>query len=156
MGDYIDFSALDVLSDNFKKAKEKMPERIKKFHEDVADDAKRAVDRAIDSTLNDGRNTIKNMQVKDTGHSSGYAKVRPKGVGENAGAGQNSPGAITRYTDKGHRIRPPGDGENYRPRIKVPYVHGREYYAKARAELQGSLAKHSTALTEEIKADLEE
>lgn len=66
------------------------------------------------------------------GSRLGYVAVRARGSTSGGGVGANSAGAITNYTENGHRIRRPSalkrDGYRYRPRVKVAAVRGYHYY----------------------------
>jgi hypothetical protein len=75
-------------------------------------------------------------QSYHVGSLRGYVSVRAIGSGEGASIGKNSPGAITNYTENGHRIRKPSSSgkRRYRPRITVPAVNGYHYYHRAEGE----------------------
>lgn len=144
-------NGLDSLDRSFKELLGKAPEKRKELHERIADRLKETIDAKIVERLDDSNGKVQGYQEKAVGSGGGYAAVRPvKGR-----AGANSPGAITNYLEGGHRIRPPTGGKDYRPRINVPYVEGRFFYASASAEAERVALEEAEQFADELADMLE-
>lgn len=71
------------------------------------------------------------------------------------GTGEGSVGAITNYLESGHKIRPPGGGKDYRPRINVPYVKGYFFYEAAGVEAERIALEEAERFADELADMLE-
>ena len=73
------------------------------------------------------------------------------------GSGRDSPGAITRYLEVGHRIRKPkkAGAKGYRPRIRVAAVAGRFFYKSADAQKEGIINAELKKLEKELAENLD-
>lgn len=153
----VDKTALLELYLALEKVGEGMSDKRREFHKKAATVLEQELHRAIDSSgLDDSRNTVKGWQTKKVGSGGGYALVRAKGSREGAEVGRDGPGAKTNYTDQGHNIREPsGKAKNYRPRINVPYVKGRNYYRAAQISAEGKIIQQANQLADEIVRELE-
>ncbi len=97
------------------------------------------------SGMKNGGGRLQSWQKYYVGSKRGYVAVRAIA----AGSRDNSPGAITNYTENGHRIRRPSGSakQKRRSRAKVPAVPGYHYYraAAAEAEQRGTAALEQLA-----------
>lgn len=138
----VNLSELESLSQALNELLEEFPEMRRELHEQLGKLAKHEVDNAINASgLNDSNGKIRRWQEIYIGSKGGYAAVRPIYTS----TGENSPGAITRYLNQGHRIRGFNkvqsgrhrrQGGGYRPRIRVSYVNGFHFYGTANITLE--------------------
>lgn len=150
--DSIILEGLDELTDRLNQILKEFPEKRKELHERLAVMIKETVDSSITAAgFRDGGEMLKRMQERYVGSGGGYAAVRPT----NKTTGDNSPGAITRYNEDGHKIRKSEHGKGYRPRIKTPYVNGRHFYANAESEVESKAIKLAEDFVKEIAGRLE-
>lgn len=142
---------LNYLGPSFGEFLKKAPKKRREMHERIAIRIKSVVNAEIEECLGDTNSTVRNWQVPTAGTLGGYAAVRPiKGE-----IGDNSPGAITNYLEGGHRIRPPGGGKDYHPRINVPYVKGHFFYEFAGAEAERAALEEAERFADELADMLE-
>ena len=147
----LEIKGLDELVSRIEKVVENMPERRRKLHTTLAERLKASVDAEIAVSVNDSHGKIRSWQEAKVGSGGGYAAVRAvKG-----GSGADSPGAITNYLESGHKIRPAGSGKNYRPRIRVPYVNGKHFYAAVRGRIAGEVMAAGEDFIKEIARDIQ-
>lgn len=134
--DLMDFSS------DLSKILDQIPELRRELHEELAEMLQLEVRQEINnSNFNHGGNKLRRWQQMHVGSYGGYAAVRPvnKRVGEYSATGDNSPGAITNYNEGGHRIRSPkGKAKRYKPKIKISYVDGRNFYQRARVNAESA------------------
>lgn len=109
-----------------------LPGARRELHHDLAALLKEEVDANITESVVDSRGKIRRWQQPHVGSRGGYAAIRAIGSTEGAPTGKDSPGAITNYLESGHKIRLPGGGKRYRPKINVLYVNGRHFYQSTR------------------------
>lgn len=131
----INLSALDGLTKDLDALLEKMPQKNRELHEELAQLAKAEVDAQIAASgVNDSSGKIKGWQEPHVGSRGGYAAVRAS----DAGTGDNSPGAITNYHESGYKTRKPtGSAKRPQPgKSKMPYVDGRHFYQKAQTAVE--------------------
>lgn len=147
----IELKELEKFDKRLEEIINKIPEFKRQIHTEAAAMLKRRIDSAINTSLSDSSGHIKNWQEEDTGSGGGYAVIRPK----KGAVGADSPGAITNYLEGGHKIRPGGQGKDYRPRIKVPYVSGRHFYAEVRAGIVGDCITLANELADKVKEGIE-
>lgn len=148
----ISLSGLDGLTKDLDTLLEKMPEKNRDLHEELAQLAKAEVDAQISASgVNDSSGKIKSWQEPHVGSRGGYAAVRAS----DAGTGDNSPGAITNYLGSGHKIRRPGGrSKRYWPAIKKPYVNGRHFYQKAQTSVESKAITVTNRFTEDLAKEL--
>ena len=147
----VEFRELDKFTKDIGSLLEKAPQKRRELHGKIADLLKQEVDSNISSSVNDSQGKIKGWQEKYVGSGGGYAAVRPIG----GISGKTSPAAITGYLENGHRIRrPSGTNKKYYPRIKVPYVDGRHFYAKTRATIEGKVISLVEDFADELTKEL--
>ena len=125
----------DTLLQSYPKAKGTVLERI---GEELLEEVRRNIDNA---GMHIERGNLAKWQSYYVGSKQGYAAVRAVGSAEGYSPGPNSPGAITNYTENGHRVRPPsrsrGGTWEYRRRVKKPSVDGYHYYHRSRQNSEG-------------------
>lgn len=160
-----------LLEDCFTDVLLKSPEKRKELHERIADRIKDAVDEKIELGLKGRKNhsaknkkkddeepnyqMVQNWQEQVVGSRGGYAAVRPLSGKNGGGTGAGSVGAITNYLESGHKIRPPGGGKDYRPRINVPYVKGYFFYEAAGVEAERIALEEAERFADELADMLE-
>lgn len=121
------------------------PERNRTLHEMLGEvmlpELRRQipVERGVHTYRTPG--TVRTWQYKQVGSRGGYVALRPyrsrqsgaTGAVFTAGRARDN---ITIYVNSGHRIRRPRGGDpKYRPRIRVPYVDGIEFYSAAEEQV---------------------
>lgn len=86
---------------------------------------KRAVyDSMAASGLKARSGRVRSWQTRYDGSGGGYTAVRPL-----PGGGDDGPGAITSYLERGHRVRfPSGRAERYQPRVQVARARAYWFY----------------------------
>ena len=127
------------------------PALRRELHEDLAKLAKQEVDAAIAASgVGDSGGRVRQWQVAHVGSRGGYAAVRPAGGKEGAEIGPNGPGAVTNYLEGGHKIRGPGGGKGYRPRIRVSYVNGFHFYETARTSFEAKALRRAEGFAERL------
>lgn len=148
----INLSALDGLTKDLDALLEKMPEKNRELHEQLADLAKQEVDAQIlASGVNDSNGTVRGWQQKYVGSSGGYAAVRPA----DTSGGSKSPGAVTNYLELGHPIRKPGGAaKRYRPAIKKSFVDGFHFYRVARASVESKAIELTNRFADDLVKEL--
>ena len=134
----IEMSDLDRLLSDWEKLLRDFPVLKETFLEQAGQRVKQEVDETIRGAgMKNQGGPLPGWQTYHVGSGLGYIAVRAKGWREGATTGDNSPGAITNYTENGHRIRKPDvvhrKGYRYRKRINEPAVRGFHYYANVRA-----------------------
>lgn len=144
-----------LLEDCFTDVLLKSPEKRKELHERIAERLKNTIDAEIGSRIEDSDGKIQNWQEKAVGEKGGYAAVRPLSGKNGGGTGEESVGAITNYLESGHKIRPPGGGKDYRPRINVPYVKGYFFYEAAGVEAERIALEEAERFADELADMLE-
>lgn len=120
--------------------------------ETVGEQIREVVAGQIDaSSVNDQNGQVKRWQIAKIGSGGGYAAVRPRGSGEGAATGKNSPGAITNYLNNGHRIRrPSGKAKRYRPRFKVPFTRAFGFYNASESAAEAIALREAQAFADRI------
>lgn len=148
-----DIRVLDSLTDNFDKLISKSPELKREFYEQTAKMLKQTVDDAIVSSgINDSHGNVRRWQVVRVGSKGGYAAISA----ERGQGGRNSPGAITGYLERGHRIRPRTSATaRYKP-LKVSFVSGYHFYETAAAKVDAEVIKLANQFADKLAAILEE
>lgn len=144
-----------LLEDCFTDVLLKSPEKRKELHERIAERLKNTIDAEIGSRIEDSDGKIQNWQEKAVGEKGGYAAVRPLSGKNGGGTGEGCVGAITNYLESGHKIRPPGGGKDYRPRINVPYVKGYFFYEAAGVEAERIALEEAERFADELADMLE-
>lgn len=127
----IDLDAFDRAFDAVVKGDEKLKALKRKFLEQAGREIQGDVVRNIaGSGMKNGGGPLAAWQTYTVGSKGGYVAVRA--VKDATGA--NSPGAITNYTENGHKIRRPSGTAKVkrRSRAEVPAVRGYHYYRAAR------------------------
>ena len=135
----IDYTGLDDLERRFESALKGHPARRREMHEKVGDALRGAVRAEVPASgVNDGRGRVRNWQERFIGTGGGYASVRPVGEKEGHKPGRNSPGAITRYLESGHKVRGPMPGAKRarKSRASAQYTRKYGFYASARSRAQ--------------------
>lgn len=140
----IEIKGIQLISDRFRTVVNDCPNLRRQLHNKIADVIKQEVDASIARSVNDASGHVRSWQERVVGSGGGYAAVRPISVD----TGRNSPGAITGYIERGHRIRP--SNPKRKPRIKVAYVNGRWFYRSAKSPAQAKAVK----IAEDFAADL--
>lgn len=148
-------NGLDSLDRSFQELLKKTPEKRKELHERIAERLKNTIDAEIGSRIEDSDGKIQSWQEKAVGEKGGYAAVRPLSGKNGGGTGEGSVGAITNYLESGHKIRPPGGGKDYHPRINVPYVKGRFFYEAAGVEAERIALEEAERFADELADMLE-
>ena len=148
MSTSIEIRGLDEVDARLQKAIEEFPELRRDAFVEAAKTMSGIVDASIDgSGLNDSSGKIKGFQQASVGTLGGYAAVRPV-----KGSGPDSPGAITRYLDDGHRVRRPG---KTKPRAKMASVPGYGFYESAKAQLPALAQSIAESIAEKLHDSLE-
>ena len=150
MSQSLDLRGLDEIINRFETLAKEMPDLRRQMHTALSDKLKESLDAEIAVLVNDSHGTVRGWQEKAVGSGGGYAAIRAKS-GE---SGPNSPGAITNYLENGHRIRPVGNGKNYRPRVHVPYVNGKHFYAAVRGKILSEVMSAGEELLGKIAKEL--
>lgn len=132
----VDGPGLDALERRFQEALRLWPSMKKECLARMGQAALGEVRKEIArSGMSNGGGRVQGWQRVYLGSKGGYTAVRAIGEDQGGGTGPNSAGAITNYTENGHRIRRPAavqkNGYRYRPRIKVAAVRGFHYYHQA-------------------------
>ena len=114
---------------------------------------KARLDTEIASRVRDTHGKIRGWQEIRIGSKAGYGVIAPV----RDSSGRDSPGAITRYLEVGHRIRNPkkAGAKGYRPRIRVAAVAGRFFYKSADAQKEGIINAELKKLEKELAENLE-
>lgn len=144
-----------LLEDRFTDTLLKSPEKRKELHERIAGRLKNTINAEIGSRIEDSDGKIQSWQEEVVGEKGGYAAVRPLSGKNGGGTGAGSVGAITNYLESGHKIRPPGGGKDYRPRINVPYVKGYFFYEAAGVEAERIALEEAERFADELSDMLE-
>lgn len=144
---------LTIIDESIENALKKFPELRKQAVENMAKRMKQELDTEISTRLNDSHGKIRGWQRIRLGSKGGYSVIEP--IKE--GSGKNSPGAITGYLERGHRIRTPKNtgSKGYRPRIRNPYVDGRWFYNSVEKRRDTVLLEEANKISEELAATLE-
>ena len=163
----INLSELEEFDRTLAAMLEEFPEMRRKLHQELGALAKREIEVAIASSgINDSHGKIRRWQVMHVGSGGGYAAVRPlyENDGKYPRQGENSPGAITRYLNQGHRIRRFNKvstgkhrkkGRGYRPRIHVSYVNGYHFYDTAINSFEAKAIKKAEEFANRLVERLE-
>lgn len=110
------------------------------------------------SGMRDGGAKVAGWQRKYLGSKGGYTAVRAMGGQDGGGTGANSTGAITNYTENGHKIRRPSGqrkpGYRYRPRIHSAAVRGYHFYYYARDQADNAVREPVDDLKRKIVSGL--
>lgn len=146
----IDMTDINAMIARFDKVIAGNEERRRRLHEHIGTALKNTLDSKIQLTINNNAGKVKGWQEKRIGSGGGYAAISPI----SGATGKNSPGAITNYLENGHRIRPPGTGKRYRPRIKMSYVNGRHFYAATRNCIESQVMPPVREFAEQLARDL--
>lgn len=144
---------LTVIDESIENALKKFPQLRQRAVESMAKRMKQELDTEISTRINDSHGKICGWQTIRVGSKGGYSVIEPiKG-----GNGKNSPGAITGYLERGHRIRPPKNNgsKGYRPRIRTSYVNGRWFYNSVEKRRDSILLEEANKISEELAATLE-
>lgn len=149
----LDIAALEKFSDDLNALLNELPGARRELHEKIAEAAKQEVNTQINqSGLNDSGGRVKEWQEPHVGSGGGYAAVRAS----DSSTGDNSPGAVTNYLENGHKVRKPsGQAKRYRPKIKLPYVDGKHFYASARQSAESRAIQIAEDFADEIAKKLE-
>lgn len=144
---------LTIIDESIENALKKFPELRQRAVENIAKRMKQELDLEISTRLNDSHGKIRGWQAIRIGSRGGYSVIEPI-KGNN---GKNSPGAITGYLERGHRIRGPRKtkGKGYRPRIHTPYVDGRWFYKSVDGRRDSILLEEANKISKELAAALE-
>lgn len=108
-----------------------------------------------------GSGTVQGWQERYIGSKNGYTAIRAKAktYKVTAGGKQYAVGYVTNAIERGHKHRRPSaqrrDGCRYRPRINVPAVPGKHFYAAVRGTLDNVGQQEIQALAAEIARRLE-
>ena len=108
-----------------------------------------------------GSGTVQGWQERYIGSKNGYTAIRAKAKTYKATAGgkQYAVGYVTNAIEGGHKHRRPSaqrrDGYRYRPRINVPAVPCKHFYAAVRSTLGNVGQQEVQALAAEIARRLE-
>lgn len=132
----MDLSGLDKLLAELDSIEKEYPLAKKNLMVDIGNEILGIVLRNIhESGMNITKGALAGFQDRHIGSRNGYAAVRPN----SSPAGKDGAGAITNYTNNGHRVRPPSRSREgtwrYRPRRKALSVDGYHYYDKAAKEV---------------------
>lgn len=144
---------LIFIDESIENALKKFPKLRRRAVGNIARRMKQELDTEISTRLNDSHGKIRGWQTIRFGSMGGYSVIEPI-RGE---SGNDSPGAITGYLERGHRIRRPREtgGKGYRPRIRTPYVNGRWFYNNAGKRRDSVLLEEANKISEELAATLE-
>jgi len=136
----VEINGLDELDAKLSRILKERPARRRELHERLGDIAKSEVQGGIAASgMKNGGGRVRGWQEKHVGSGGGYAAVRAA----KAPSGPDGAGAITNYTENGHKTRG-ATGTAKRPRqgrAKTAYVSGYGFYQKAK----GSLASKALA-----------
>lgn len=108
-----------------------------------------------------GSGTVQGWQERYIGSKNGYTAIRAKAktYKVTAGGKQYAVGYVTNAIEGGHKHRRPSaqrrDGYRYRPRINVPAVPGKHFYAAVRSTLGNVGQREIQTLAAEIARRLE-
>lgn len=108
-----------------------------------------------------GSGTVQGWQERYIGSKNGYTAIRAKAktYKVTAGGKQYAVGYVTNAIEGGHKHRRPSaqrrDGYRYRPRINVPAVPGKHFYAAVRGTLDNVGQREIQTLAVEIARRLE-
>lgn len=92
-----------AVSEQMEAALKRVPALRRKVIESVTQKVKARLDTEIASRVRDTHGKIRGWQEIRIGSKAGYGVIAPV----RDGSGRDSPGAITRYLEVGHRIRKP-------------------------------------------------
>lgn len=143
--------AIKIFAENISKAIDQSPQIREEILRDAADELLNAVRENIGSRLNDSQGHVRAWQRVRIGSKRGYAVIEPV----NEPKGRNGPGAVTGYLERGHGIRRPKGGRNYRPRIRVTHVPGRGFYRAAEGKVYTALQNAGNRIMERIGSVIE-
>ena len=90
-----------AVSEQMEAALKRVPALRRKVVESVTQKVKARLDTEIASRVRDTHGKIRGWQEIRIGSKAGYGVIAPV----RDGSGRDSPGAITRYLEVGHRIR---------------------------------------------------
>jgi hypothetical protein len=115
--------------------------------------------QAMTSGMRDGGAKVAGWQRKYLGRKGGYVAIRAAGGRDGGGVGADSAGAVTNYTENGHRVRGPSrrHGPGYRrrkSRAHTDEVAGYHYYRRVIAEADRVVREPVETLKREIAARL--
>lgn len=142
-----------AVSEQMEAALKRVPALRRKVVESVTQKVKARLDTEIASRVRDTHGKIRGWQEIRIGSKAGYGVIAPV----RDGSGRDSPGAITRYLEVGHRIRKPkkADAKGYRPRIRVAAVAGRFFYKSADAQKEGIINAELKKFEKELAENLD-
>lgn len=146
---------IEGIARGFEEILREFPARRRELHKRVGAAIERELGGEIDRSLSDSGGRVKRWQVAHIGTGGGYAAIRPARWNEGGDTRADSAGAITNYLEHGHRIRPPGGGKGYRPRIKMAFVSGRHFYAATSQRAESLAIAEAEAWADELAATLE-
>ena len=135
-----------AVSEQMEAALKRVPALRRKVIESVTQKVKARLDTEIASRVRDTHGKIR-----------GWQEIRIGSKAVRDGSGRDSPGAITRYLEVGHRIRKPkkAGAKGYRPRIRVAAVAGRFFYKSADAQKEGIINAELKKFEKELAENLD-
>lgn len=151
----VDCKDLDRLLKSWNRILKEYPVAKRNLLNDLGQEILKDVQANIRASgMRHGGGRLANWQHYYIGSFLGYTAVRAVGSKEGFRPGDNSPGAITNYTENGHRIRRPDRSgtrsRRYRPEINVASVSGYHYYHSAKFEAKQKGEAEVRALAEAL------
>lgn len=145
------FEALEEAEKAFPGAKKQMLEALgRELQEDVTDNM-------ATSGLRNSGGRLRAWQKYHVGSKGGYVAVRAIGTADGGASGPNGPGAITNYTENGHKVRRPSGTakQRRRSRAKVPAVPGHHYYRATESGVEQRAEAALVRLAEDMARRME-